>query len=90
VVGETERGAGDGALRGRKRFFSSCDDRKTEKSLTLSLFFSFFLLFLSCLSRPRDDFKQAIYLNDRYELDGRDPSGYVGCMWSICGTHDMG
>ena len=33
---------------------------------------------------------QAIYLNDRYELDGRDPSGYVGCMWSICGTHDMG
>lgn len=21
--------------------------------------------------------------------DGRDPNGYVGCMWSIVGTHDM-
>lgn len=32
----------------------------------------------------------SIYLNDKYELDGRDPSGYVGCMWSICGIHDQG
>jgi len=32
----------------------------------------------------------SIYLNDRYSLDGRDPNGYVGCMWSICGVHDMG
>ena len=32
----------------------------------------------------------AIYLNDRYQLDGREPSGYVGCMWSICGVHDQG
>ena len=31
-----------------------------------------------------------IYLNDRYSLDGRDPNGYVGCMWSIAGIHDMG
>lgn len=30
----------------------------------------------------------AIYLNDKYELDGRDPNGYVGVMWSICGVHD--
>mmetsp|Transcript_35784 Transcript_35784/g.47233 ORF Transcript_35784/g.47233 Transcript_35784/m.47233 type:complete len:624 (-) Transcript_35784:222-2093(-) len=30
----------------------------------------------------------AIYLNDRYSLDGRDPSGYVGCMWAIGGVHD--
>lgn len=64
--------------------------RRKNHSLFHSSSLSFFLLFLSCLSRPRDDFKQAIYLNDRYELDGRDPSGYVGCMWSICGTHDMG
>ena len=20
----------------------------------------------------------------------RDPNGYVGCMWSICGVHDQG
>jgi len=30
----------------------------------------------------------AVYLNNRYELDGRDPSGYVGCAWSIGGVHD--
>ncbi|ONM00917.1 Deoxyribodipyrimidine photo-lyase [Zea mays] len=25
-----------------------------------------------------------------YHIDGRDPNGYVGCMWSICGLHDQG
>ncbi|XP_038272608.1 deoxyribodipyrimidine photo-lyase-like [Dermochelys coriacea] len=39
---------------------------------------------------PKEALKFAIYLNDRYELDGRDPNGYVGCMWSICGIHDQG
>jgi deoxyribodipyrimidine photo-lyase len=29
-----------------------------------------------------------IYLNDRYELDGRDPSGYTGIAWSLGGLHD--
>ena len=28
----------------------------------------------------------AIYLNDKYSLDGNDPSGITGIMWSICGT----
>ena len=23
-------------------------------------------------------------------MDGRDPNGYVGCMWAICGVHDQG
>jgi len=32
--------------------------------------------------------KIAIYLNDKYELDGRDPNGYVGVAWSIGGVHD--
>jgi deoxyribodipyrimidine photo-lyase len=32
--------------------------------------------------------KIAIYLNDKYELDGRDPNGYVGIAWSIGGVHD--
>ena len=32
--------------------------------------------------------KTAIYLNDRYELDGRDPNGYTGIAWSIGGLHD--
>lgn len=30
----------------------------------------------------------AIYLNDKYELDGRDPNGYSGIAWSIGGVHD--
>ena len=30
----------------------------------------------------------AIDLNDKYELDGRDPSGYTGVAWSIGGIHD--
>jgi deoxyribodipyrimidine photo-lyase len=32
--------------------------------------------------------KIAIYLNDKYQLDGRDPNGYAGCAWSIGGVHD--
>uniref|UniRef100_A0A1D1XXS9 Deoxyribodipyrimidine photo-lyase n=2 Tax=Anthurium amnicola TaxID=1678845 RepID=A0A1D1XXS9_9ARAE len=39
---------------------------------------------------PEEALAIAIYLNDKYELDGRDPNGYVGCMWSICGVHDQG
>ena len=34
--------------------------------------------------------RRAILLNDKYSLNGRDPNGYVGCAWSIMGTHDMG
>lgn len=30
----------------------------------------------------------AITLNDRYQLDGRDPNGYAGIAWSIGGVHD--
>ncbi|ELT97477.1 hypothetical protein CAPTEDRAFT_152478 [Capitella teleta] len=39
---------------------------------------------------PERGLEEAIYLNDKYSLDGRDPNGYVGCMWSICGIHDQG
>ncbi|KAL9664664.1 hypothetical protein QQ045_020069 [Rhodiola kirilowii] len=39
---------------------------------------------------PQEALSIAIYLNDKYEIDGRDPNGYVGCMWSICGVHDQG
>ena len=30
----------------------------------------------------------AIFLNDKYELDGRDSNGYAGVAWSIGGVHD--
>ena len=37
---------------------------------------------------PERALEIAIYLNDKYELDGRDPNGYTGIAWSIGGVHD--
>jgi len=37
---------------------------------------------------PKEALETSIYLNDRFSLDGNNPSGYVGCMWSVCGIHD--
>jgi deoxyribodipyrimidine photo-lyase len=37
---------------------------------------------------PEEVFDVAIALNDRYELDGRDPNGYAGIAWAIGGKHD--
>jgi deoxyribodipyrimidine photo-lyase len=33
-------------------------------------------------------YERAVRLNDRYELDGRDPNGYAGIAWAIVGKHD--
>jgi deoxyribodipyrimidine photo-lyase len=30
----------------------------------------------------------AVHLNDKYELDGRDPNGYAGIAWAVGGKHD--
>lgn len=38
---------------------------------------------------PEEALHNALYLNNRYELDGRDPNGYTGCAWSIGGVHDQ-
>lgn len=32
--------------------------------------------------------EDCIYLNDKYSVDGGDPNGYVGILWSIAGLHD--
>jgi deoxyribodipyrimidine photo-lyase len=37
---------------------------------------------------PRAVYQIAVRLNDRYELDGRDPNGYAGIAWAIGGKHD--
>jgi deoxyribodipyrimidine photo-lyase len=37
---------------------------------------------------PEQALEFGIYLNDKYELDGRDPNGYAGLAWSIGGVHD--
>jgi deoxyribodipyrimidine photo-lyase len=43
---------------------------------------------LEWTASPEEAQEVAISLNDRYELDGRDPNGYVGIAWSIGGVHD--
>lgn len=37
---------------------------------------------------PDEAIKIAVYLNDHYSIDGGDPNGYTGIMWSIAGVHD--
>jgi deoxyribodipyrimidine photo-lyase len=37
---------------------------------------------------PARAFEWSVILNDRYELDGRDPNGYAGIAWAIVGRHD--
>lgn len=37
---------------------------------------------------PEEALEIAIFLNDKYALDGCDPNGYVGILWSIGGIHD--
>ena len=37
---------------------------------------------------PEEALKDCIYLNDKYSVDGGDPNGYVGILWSMVGLHD--
>ncbi len=36
---------------------------------------------------PQEGYSTALYLNNRYQLDGRDPNGYAGIAWCF-GKHD--
>ncbi|MCF7973784.1 MAG: deoxyribodipyrimidine photo-lyase [Phycisphaerae bacterium] len=36
---------------------------------------------------PKEAFDTALYLNNKYELDGRDPNGFAGVAWCF-GQHD--
>ncbi len=37
---------------------------------------------------PQAAYQTAVYLNDKYFLDGRDPNGYAGIAWAIAGKFD--
>lgn len=37
---------------------------------------------------PEQALEDCIYLNDHYSIDGGDPNGYVGMLWSMVGLHD--
>jgi deoxyribodipyrimidine photo-lyase len=42
---------------------------------------------LEWTKKPQQGFKIALYLNNKYELDGRDPNGFAGVAWCF-GKHD--
>lgn len=42
---------------------------------------------LAWCDSPEDAFRILVYLNNRYELDGRDPNAYAGIAWCF-GKHD--
>ncbi len=37
---------------------------------------------------PEEAQQIAVFLNDKYSIDGRDPNSYAGIAWSIGGVHD--
>ena len=43
---------------------------------------------LEWTAAPAAAYEIATLLNDKYELDGRDPNGYTGIAWAIAGKHD--
>jgi deoxyribodipyrimidine photo-lyase len=45
---------------------------------------------LEWTTSPTEALQIALYLNDKFNIDGRDPNGFVGVGWSIMGIHDMG
>jgi deoxyribodipyrimidine photo-lyase len=42
---------------------------------------------LEWTANPVKAFSNAVYLNNKYELDGRDPNGFAGVAWCF-GKHD--
>jgi deoxyribodipyrimidine photo-lyase len=39
-------------------------------------------------SSPEQAVRILVDLNDRYSIDGGDPNGYAGILWSVAGLHD--
>lgn len=42
---------------------------------------------LEWMASPQEAYETALYLNDKYELDGRDANGFTGVAWCF-GKHD--
>ena len=43
---------------------------------------------LEWVKSPAEAYQIAVRLNDKYELDGRDPNGYAGIAWAMVGKYD--
>jgi len=52
----------------------------------LRMYWAKMVLFWS--ESPEAAIQILIHLNDTYFLDGRDPNGYTGIMWSVAAVHD--
>ena len=52
----------------------------------LRMYWAKMVLYLT--NTPQDAIDLLIHLNDKYMLDGRDPNGYTGIMWSVAAVHD--
>ncbi len=66
-----------------------CQDQVREKGYLhgyLRMYWAKQVLYWS--HNAQEALDKLIYLNDTFMLDGRDPNGYVGIMWSIAGVHD--
>lgn len=69
--------------------WNQCQDEVREKGFLqgyLRMYWAKQVLYWS--TDAQDAIDKLIYLNDTYLIDGRDPNGYVGIMWSIAGVHD--
>lgn len=42
---------------------------------------------LEWVKKPEEAYRTTLYLNNKYELDGRDPNGFAGVAWCF-GKHD--
>jgi deoxyribodipyrimidine photo-lyase len=43
---------------------------------------------LEWTNSPEEAISILVYLNDHYSIDGGDPNGYAGIVWSVAGVHD--
>jgi deoxyribodipyrimidine photo-lyase len=43
---------------------------------------------LEWTENPEQAINYLKYLNDHYSIDGGDPNGYAGILWSVAGVHD--
>ena len=70
------------------KFHMSYFEKKIDKKIYSRMYWA--KKILEWTKSPKEALRIALYLNDHYCLDGCDPNGYVGVMWSVCGIHDQG
>ncbi len=69
--------------------WNACQKMVTEKGYLYSYLRMYWAKMVLLWSEsPKEAIRILVYLNDTYFLDGRDPNGYTGIMWSVCAVHD--